>query len=293
MEVKDYIKKKRPNLSDSSITTYSSILRSLYKKIYGEGVVNFDKFNDSKKVLDFLKDEPPNKRKTVLSALVIITDDKDYRDKMLSDVRDYNQEISKQEKTPEQEANWVNTDDVRKVFDVVKADAIALMKKKQTLKPIELQEIQNYIILCLLSGIFIPPRRSKDFCDFKIKNIDENMNYMTKGKLVFNSYKTAKCYGKQEVEIPKPLQKILNDWCKINPTDWLLFDSNMNPLTPVKLNQRFNKIFGGKKVSVNAMRHSYLTGKFGDTIAKNKQIDETMSEMGSSKAMLTSYVKND
>lgn len=291
MEVKDYIKKKRPNLSDSSITTYSSILRSLYKKIYDDGKIDFDKFNDSKKILEFLKDFPPNKRKTILSALVIITDDKDYRDKMLSDVRDYNAEILKQEKTPEQEANWVNTEQIKTVFDAVKADALALMKKKQVLKPAELQEIQNYMILCLLSGIFIAPRRSKDFCDFKIKNIDEGLNYMKKGKLVFNSYKTAKCYGMQEVDLPKPLQQILNAWCKINPTDFLLFDSNMSPLSPVKLNQRFNKIFGGKKVSVNQMRHSYLTGKFGDQIAKNKEIDETMKDMGSSKAMLTSYVK--
>jgi hypothetical protein len=79
----------------------------------------------------------------------------------------------------------------------------------------------------------------------------------------------------------------------MNPTEWLLFDTNMNHLTPVKLNQRLNKIFGDKKIAVNALRHSYLTGKYADTIAKNKEIENTMTDMGSSKGMLTTYVKED
>jgi hypothetical protein len=292
--VKAYIKEKRSTLSDSSITTYASVLKSLYKKVFDDGKIDWDNFKDTKKVLGFLKDVPPNRRKTILSALVIITNNESYREQMLSDVREYNKDISKQEKTPEQEANWVDTAQVKTVFDAVKADACALMKKKVALKPVELQEIQNYVILALLGGVFIPPRRSKDYCDFKIKNIDEKKdNYAKKGKLVFNSYKTAKTYGTQEVDIPKPLQQILNAWCKINPTDFLLFDSNMSHLTPVKLNQRLNKIFGNKKIAVNSLRHSYLTGKYAEHSKVDKELAEDVREMGTSKQMLTTYVKND
>lgn len=294
MEIKEYIKKKRSTLSDSSLTTYASVLKSLYKKIFGEGKIDWDKFENTKTVLDFLKDIPPNRRKTILSALVIITGKTEYRDKMLSDVRDYNKEIQQQEKTPTQEENWVDDKQVREVFEALRTDAIALMKKKTSLKPSDLQDIQNFIIMALLGGIFVPPRRSKDFCDFKIKNVDTNKdNYLKKGKMVFNSYKTFKTYGTQEVDVPKPLATILNAWIKLNPTEWLLFDTNMNHLTPVKLNQRLNKIFDGKKVAINALRHSYLTGKYADTIAKNKEISNTMADMGSSKAMLTTYVKED
>jgi hypothetical protein len=294
MEIKDYIKKKRSTLSDSSLTTYASVLKSLYKKVFGEGKIDWDKFENTKTVLDFLKDIPPNRRKTILSALVIITGKADYRDKMLSDVRDYNKEIQKQEKTPAQEENWVDDKQVREVFEALRTDAIALMKKKTALKPSDLQDIQNFIILALLGGVFIPPRRSKDYCDFKIKNIDEKKdNYLKKGKMVFNSYKTFRTYGTQEVDIPKPLATILNAWLKMNPTEWLLFDTNMNHLTPVKLNQRLNKIFGDKKIAVNALRHSYLTGKYADTIAKNKEIENTMTDMGSSKSQLITYVKED
>jgi hypothetical protein len=81
-------------------------------------------------------------------------------------------------------------------------------------------------------------------------------------------------------------------WVKINPNEYLLFDNNGNKLNSVKLNQRLNKIFNGK-VSVNALRHTYLTDKFGEQIEKNKEIANTMEKMGSSSSQLTTYVKQD
>lgn len=289
--IKEYIKDKRPSLSDSSITTYSSVLKSLYKKVYGNEDIDYDKFDHADKILEFLKDLPPNKRKTILSALVIITDNKKYREQMLSDVRDYNKEISKQEKTESQEENWVTQEQVETMFNDLKKTANMIYKKEHKSSS-DLQVLQNFIILALFK--LIAPRRSKDYCDFKIKNVDkEKDNYMDKGKFVFNSYKTAKTYGKQEVLIPKELTMIINKWIKTNPTDYLLFDVNMNPLSSVKLNQRFNKIFDGKKTSVNMLRHSFLTEKFGDVIKKNDELANTMTDMGSSSGMAKTYVKNE
>jgi len=290
--IKEYIKSKRPSLGASSITTYASILRSLYKQIWGDGDMDYDRFGETAKVLKHLEELPPNRRKTVLSALVIITDNKEYRDQMLSDVRDYNKEISLQEKSDTQKENWVEGADIKSVFNDLKKQADMLYKKTH-LTPADLQSIQGYIILALLGGEYIPVRRSKDFCDFKIKNINKDEdNYIDGKELVFNSYKTQKTYGQQRLALPIKLKNILTKWISINPTDTLLFDKNMSPLTNVKLNQRLNKIFDGKKVGVNGLRHSVLTEKFGDTIAKKKEVDKVMSDMGSSAAMLDTYVKN-
>jgi integrase len=290
-KLKEHIHSKRPNLSSSSLTTYTSILKNLYHKVFGKDTINFEKFDECNPVLSFLKDIPPNRRKTILSALVIITDKKPYRELMMEDVRDYNQEIHKQEKTPEQEASWVSTNDVKTLWEELKRDADLIYKKKG-LKPSDLQQIQSFIIMSLLGGVFIPPRRSKDYVDFLIKDVDRDKdNYLDKNKMVFNSYKTAKTYGQQIVDVPKPLQQILKKWISVNPTKTLLFDSNMNPLSSVKLNQRINKLFDGRKVSVNQMRHTYLTNKFGHTIEQKKAIDNTMNEMGSSANMLDTYVK--
>lgn len=292
-KIKDYIKDKRDTLSKSSITTYASILKNLYRRIWGDDENDMSKFNETKKVLDFLKDIPPNRRKTTLSALSVITDKKPYRDLMLEDVRDYNKEISKQKKSDSQEDNWISKDMINDLIKEQKQNTTLLYKKSQ-LAPADLQQIQGYIILCLLGGSHIPPRRSKDFTDFKIRNIDkDNDNYIEKGKMVFNSYKTAKTYGRQEVDIPTALKTILNKWIKVNPTDYLLFDINYKPLSSVKLNQRLNKLFYGKKISVNMLRHIFLTDEFGDTIAQKKKVADTMEDMGSSSAMLSVYVKND
>ena len=292
-DIKEYISKKRPTLSANSITTYASILKNLYKRVFGDGVVNLDQFEKTEPVLKYLADMPPNRRKTILSSLVIITDKKPYRDLMASDVRDYNKDISKQEKTPQQEASWVETSDVKAVFDDLKRNAELVMKKKN-ITTSDLQQIQNFIIMAVLGSVYIKPRRSKDFVDFKIRNVDkEKDNYMDKNKFVFNSYKTAKTYGRQEVDIPVQLRNIIMKWAKINPTDYLLFDANMNKLSSVKLNQRLNRIFDGKKVGVNQLRHTYLTDKFGDTIKQKNDIDETMEDMGSSSSMLNTYVKKD
>ena len=157
----------------------------------------------------------------------------------------------------------------------------------------DLQSIQDYIIVALLGGLFIPPRRLLDFTEFRVKNINKDEhNYYNRGSLYFNHYKTAKHYGEQSVKVPKELQAILTKWIKANPNEYLLFDVNGNKLNSVKLNQRLNKIFNAK-ISVNALRHSYLTDKFGDTIDKNNHIKKIMTDMGSSSSQLTTYVKQD
>lgn len=291
--IKKYVKDKKPSLSNSSIITYSSILKSLYNKVFNDNDFDLTKFNQTEKVLEHLKNITPNKRKTILSSLVIITDKKAYRDLMLEDVKDYNKEIQKQEKTDEQKESWVDTNQVKNILNELKQNTELLYKKKN-LNVGDLQEIQNYIIMCLLGGVFIPPRRSKDFCDFKIKNIDNKKdNFLEKNKLFFNSYKTAKTYGQQTVDIPVQLKNILLKWIKINPTDYLLFDSNLNKLSSVKLNQRLNKIFGEKKVGVNQLRHTYLTDKYAHTITQKNDVKNTMEDMGSSSNMLDTYVKKD
>tara|TARA_R110000782_G_scaffold1833_1_gene7524 strand:- start:997 stop:1884 length:888 start_codon:yes stop_codon:yes gene_type:complete len=290
-DLKKYIKDKRPSLSDSSIVTYNSILCNLYKKVFDSGDIDTKKFDDTTKILEHLKGMPPNKRKTILSALVIITDDKKYRDLMLDDIKEYNHEIGKQEKSETQKKNWVESDDIKTLWNNLKQNT-DLIYKKSHLTPSDLQQIQSFIIVSLLGGIFIPPRRSKDLVDWRIKNINKTTdNYLEKSSIHYNSYKTAKCYGEQIVLIPIALKNIINKWIKVNPTDFLLFDTNMNPLTSVKLNQRLNKLFDGKKVGVNQLRHSYLTDKYADTMEQKKKIDKDMAEMGSSANMLTTYVK--
>jgi len=290
-EITKLIMEKRPTLSASSIKTYVSILSNLYKKVFGDEYQSKN-FDDSEKILKYLSDMPVNKRKTILSALVVVTSCKAYRDQMLKDIENFNEEIGKQEKTEAQEESWVSNNHVQDLHDSLMNQSMALYRKTSH-SMTDLQEIQNFIILCLLGGIYIPPRRSKDYVDFKIKNIDMTKdNYIDKKRFVFNSYKTAKTYGQVGIDCPPALMKIIKKWVKINPTDYLLFDSQGNKLTNVKLNQRINKIFG-KKVSVNQLRHTYLTSKYSDLIEKENALDADMKQMGSSRGQFKTYVKRE
>jgi hypothetical protein len=294
-DLKDIIKKSRPSLSDSSIVTYNSILKNLYKKVFGDKTMNISDFENSDKILKHLENTESNKRKTILSALVVICEDpKPYRKLMLSDIKDYNTEINSQEKTEGQKENWIEPNQLESVFLKLKKEADYLYKK-ENLTGAELQKIQNFVIISLY--FLIPPRRAKDFCDFRISGIDrkkDNFFDEKTNELSFASYKTAKFYGVQKVKIDKILKAIFKKWISVNPTEWLLFDTNNSKLTPVKLNQRLNKIFGSDKgMSVNSIRHSYLSNKYQDSIKMNEDISKDLTEMGSSISQAKVYIQKD
>jgi len=286
----DKIKDKRPNLSVNSVKTYKSILKNLYDKCYNDKDYEFSKFDDDKKVLEHLKDIPFNKRKTVLAALSVLTGNKNYNVVMMDDIHKYNSNEMKQEKTPQQLENMITPEEVIEVFENLENNAKLCMKKTK-LESSDYNTIQKYILLALCGGIFQPPRRSADW-NMKWKNYDENKdNYVDvkNSKFVFQHYKTAKDYGKVDVDISKPLKPILNKWFKIAQCDYILYDNKMQPLTSPQIAHRLNEIFG-KKISTSMLRHIYITQKFGNVDLQ--AIQETATEMGNSPLQLLKYVKH-
>jgi hypothetical protein len=98
---------------------------------------------------------------------------------MLKDIESYTEDQHKQVKNDKQEDSWVDGDEIKTVYDKLAKEAKLLYRKDIILKSqgeelsmTDLQDIQNYVILSLLGGIYIPPRRSKDYVDFKIHDID-------------------------------------------------------------------------------------------------------------------------
>ena len=97
MDIKALFKEKRPNLSDSSINTYCSTLSNLHKKIFGSKDIDLHNFGKVDEILHYLKDIPINTRRTNLSALYVITENKKYRNEMMEDIETIKQETTKQE----------------------------------------------------------------------------------------------------------------------------------------------------------------------------------------------------
>jgi hypothetical protein len=296
--IKDILKKNRPNLGETSINTYSSIIKNLYKKLtqkddYDEATHYFE--NNIENVMEFLKDIPPSRRKTTLASVVVFlgdtTDAKKYREQMIKDATIYNQSIKEQKKNGKETTNWISEDEIHKKYTNMEKDIKHLWNKKD-LTTNEMNRLMDYVILSLY--IRIPPRRLMDYIKFKVRNIDEEKdNYMKKQYFIFNQYKTEKYYGKQEIPITIQLKNIVQRWSKKHDNDYLIFDIKTgNPFTAPKLTQRLNSIFDNKKISVNMLRHVFITENVLKDVPKLLQLQQTATAMGHSIGQQALYKKD-
>lgn len=292
----ELVKKKRPHLSAGSIKTYKSILKNIYDKCFEDKEYQFKNFDDDKCILDALKDVPYNKRKTVLAALSVLTDNKNYNKIMMEDIHSYKENEMKQEKSPQQKEGMISLEEVKETYDQLEHNAKQILKK-HNLSAADINSVMQWVIVALTGGLFQAPRRSVDFGNMKFRpgSYDpEKDNYVDvkNSKFVFQNYKTAKTYGKQETVISKPLKTILNKWFKIVPDgcDYLLFDNKFKPLTSPQMTHRLNEIFG-KKISTSMLRHIYLSDKFKGIDLE--ELQKTASEMGNSPMQALLYVKKD
>lgn len=290
MDFEKLLKERRSKLSASSIKTYTSTLRSILRNVYpDEKTPTLDLFNNVDTILLHYSEDSPKSLNNKLSALFVLTENPRYGEELSKNLVQIKKETQKQVKTEKQKECTLEQEDLKTLWEKMKKYT-DMIYKKQVITNADLQTIQMFIVLSLMGGVFIPPRRAMDYCLFKIKDPTDDFNYLLKNKLVFNKYKTAKTYGRQEVSIPKELKSILTKWIKHNPTEWLLFDTKRQPLTAVKLNQRFVKLFG-KKCSVNSLRHSYLTDKYAEHIPMRKEMAKDFEQMGSHINQETTYVQ--
>ena len=289
-QIIDILKEKRPNLHAKSIKTYLSLLKNIMKNMNYETVEDLDK--NPKEVIKFLKEkyENINGLKTRLSALFVITENKDYHTDMLENITKYNEETSKQEKNEKQKENWLSSEQIQTIYDQMETKIKPLWKKKD-LTTKEILKVQDFVILSLFT--LIPPRRLLDYIEFKINNINTNKdNYIKGTNLVFNTFKTSKQKGTQTIKIPKQLKSILTKYIKLisDKSDYLIFNNKFQQLSTPNFTLRLNKIFGNKKVSVNMIRHIYLSEKHADNL---KEMKQDFADMGSSLRQSNVYIKND
>lgn len=290
----DELKQNRPNISPTSIKTYYSILKNLYKNTSnGEELFNGKYFiKHQNKILEHLKNLPPSARKTKLAPLVVICGSNNacakYRELMMSDLDAVKQENHLNSKNEKQKQNWISQEEVLDLFSKYEKSVLPLFSKAKnsSLTKSEFMRLNEFITLALY--VLNPPRRILDYTEMKIKNINSKEdNYIKGKKFVFNRYKTQKAYGTQDVEISPKLLKYLKLWMKINPTDYLLTDTRNNKLSQPQLTLRLNNIFG-RNVSVNMLRHIFITDKYGDQL---EEMNEDAKDMGHSLDQQKEYIK--
>jgi hypothetical protein len=283
------LKEQRPNLSDSSLRTYSSVLSNAYKCVYPKDEsIEIKKFaNDA----DFMKHIATMPHpSTLLAGLVVLTKNAEYQKAMNKKIVEHKSDEQNQTKNDKQKESMIPKEDVQTALTKLKVQADHIYKTKDTSAK-AMNTLCNYILLCLASGIYMEPRRSLDWTELKIKNQTPDMNFYDRkaGKFIFAKYKTAKVYGTQTEDVPIELKKILDKWCKYNPNDFMLFNTKGGKLTSPNIATRLNEIFG-KKVSTSALRHIYISDKFKN-MPSLKELQETASALGHSVPQMLEYIK--
>jgi integrase len=290
-DIKKIIKIKKPNLSDNSLNTYAQLLYTLFYKFNSlDKSFNIDEFENQPNTLKALLNYEPKSRKTTLAALISITkNNKMYKQLMLKDIEYMKNKIDKNERSEAQEINRITTDEIKKIYKklLLKNDYILNDLNTDDLNIKEFQQFQDLIIVALVSGLYIPPRRALDYTEFKIKNInDKNDNFLKDDTLIFNKYKTKKYYGQQSIKIKGELLKLLNKYIDINPYEYLLVNNKGDKLNEITLNQKIKNIFG--KGGVNVLRSEYITELYKN-IPDLKTISEQMGH--SIETAMTHYIK--
>lgn len=289
-DCKTHLKKMRPKLSESSLKTYCNILRNLYKDVFKDEFHYEPLIKESEKVLKHLENVKYNVRKTILSSLVAISEgvvQNKYRKQMLEDAQKYNALQKQNIMTDAQRENWMSWKDVEEHLDTLKKKYYYIFKEKSP-KMEDILDLQKFIILSCY--VLIPPRRLQDFCLMKVRDITkEKDNFYEKGAFHFRQYKTAKFLGLQIEKVPKTLEVLLRKWIAFTSgkSDFLFFNYYGKEFTSSGLTKVLNTIFG-KKISVNQLRHIYITDKSAPLM---EELQKTADEMGHSTAQAKLYVK--
>lgn len=297
----DILKKNRPELSLGSIRTYSSIIKNLGIQMNIDTSDPNNICKNYKKIIDHLKDVQPKLRKTRLSALVVYCDKNEkfkdevdaIRSLMLKDDKEAEADMKEQKLSDKQKEAMIPYDEVMSMYNRLEKEVAPLLKMNNLDKN-QFNKVQLYVLLsCLL---LIPPRRSLDYTEFKIRNVDkEKDNYMDvikrKPYFVFNQYKTAKKYKTQQVEVPKKLKTIIDRWTSLNPHEYLLMNTRQTgKITPTQLTNMLYQFFG-KNISTSMLRHIYLSNVYKDVPAL-LDMEKRASDMGNSiKETFETYVK--
>lgn len=289
-EILKTIEKNRPKLSKTSKTAYVSTLSSLYRRLsrIDDRFENDFFKQDPESIIEQLSTKKPQARKSVLSALYILTNDDRYRTAMVRDCKTSNEMYKNQSKSEKQVENWIGIETIQDIYKNLLDKASSIISKKVLGNQ---KSIMDFLLIALLGGVSgLPPRRSLDYGLMKIKNYDpKSDNYYKAGKFHFNVYKTCKKYGEQTLIVPPALDKMIKKWIKLNPTDYLLYSSNEKPLSSPQISIMLNKIFG-KRVSTDMLRHIFLTDKYKN-IPSIREMESLATDMGHSVGTALEYVK--
>lgn len=287
---KQELKNKLENkgLSQSSINLY---LRNLEKLNDDQPLKNLSFLNNVSNIMSKLENYKENTKRLYLiaiSSILNVENKTKLYDKYFKLMIEKNKELKKQEamneKTPEQNKNWIEWEKIIEKRDELKKQVETIKGKNITEK--QYNDILKYLILSLYTHQ--PPRRNSDYQYMNVVKINpgdlvDSKNYLiiNDEKFIFNKYKTQKKFGQQEEKINKELMDVIMLYLKYHPNikgkllknlnkEFLVY-YNGKPLDSVNsITRILNSIFD-KQISSSMLRHIYLSSKYQDVVEEQKK----------------------
>lgn len=300
----EIIKRNRPLLSENSVRTYVSLLGSLIRAgnpgCYPENL-NINWFWDFDEVEKITGEKPPAVRKSYLSALVVLTQPSEvsetYRALMLQDIAEHRNEIEEQKMNPKQEENWLTFLEVKDIWKKMYADVKPILARNPTKAPLSAEERHKLVLFMLLSvtsGVFFPPRRSKDWTEMRttMAGPETDNYYDLSGRVfVFNEHKTKRTAGQERTEFPVRFANIMKKYLKVMGDMPYLFENRLGKkLGNVQLATYLHDIFQ-RNISTSMLRHIYITHHERKT-PELKALRRRAKAMGHSLETHLEYIKN-
>ncbi len=314
--LRDAIDEKR-NIKPNSLRAYVISISKLHKATEGDGdFKNLDFLKDVSEIKEFLGKLKLSTQKNYLAAIIVALDAmnkkgkyddliKTYKEVLDETHNKYVEDYENGEKSELQKKNWVSMASLKKVMNNYLKD----IKERELLSKDELNKkqlalVQKWVIANLFLNDENPPTRldyapmeiiSKSEFDKLNEDEKKENNYLViqsrNNKFFsFNEYKTSGKYGENEVKVGKKLNSVLNIWLRFNKTDSLLLNSKGDPMSANGLGKEIKKVFEptGKNISVNMLRHIYITEKYPND---DDERSKDAKKMGHSVDMQKKYAK--
>jgi hypothetical protein len=287
-------------MSKNQLITFKDGLAESSKQLY---MKNLEKLNENEPVknLNFLKNpelvisklerfKPNTRRSYFISICAVLGGDKNK--KMLKTYTDLLVELNAEiRKNPTVNSPKMTWDDVLVKWKTLetKFDSIKCLTDRNWNSYLEFLVLSLYVLIC--------PRRNEYQTMYITKNWSEDFptdrNYydVVKKQFIFNVYKTHRKDGQLILDVPTPLQNILEKAIKLRklkleeetPLLTNADGSNLKHLNSIT--RILNNIFKPLKIGSSQLRHIYVSSKFGNDIDERKRVAREMSQSAGSQAM--------
>lgn len=274
--IKEFKHQKGDIIKDNTIRSYCIIIKKLHNDT--EDYENLNFLDETKLIMKKINNiSKLTTRKNYLTAVIVSLpcvgkDNSFYVKEKLKVNEEYNNQLSKNEKTETQEKNWFTKRELIAITAGLEELAKPLMKK-ELLNKKERFILQDYVIALLYTCLndfvvrldYAPMlvRNEKDIvdCDHNyLAIVSKDVKYF-----ILNKYKNAEYIkggikrgmGKVTIPIPERVNTAINALLKHNKTDIFLTTINGKVMTENALGRAIKRIFtiGDKSATINIIRH--------------------------------------